>query len=245
MLAKNNEAKMMLYNALPKKEYERIFICKIAQEIWQTLIITHQGNSQVKDYKIDLLVQQYEQSAILETSQLIVRAKVTAIEESKDLSKLSLDELIGNLKVYELVMEKDSDIDKGKKDKYKSIALKAKMESSDDETSTSGSEDEEECPKPPRKDQKAIINGSLSDSGEDETEPKKDEVCLMAQESNEFQHEHVVQFGRTSLTGFPAQSVRSSNSYALDSMYLLVLNTGTSQSRQHDMSESDCYYLSD
>ncbi|GKB44204.1 hypothetical protein Tco_0889146 [Tanacetum coccineum] len=55
----------------------------------------------------------------------------------------------------------------------------------------------------------------------------------------------MVQFGRTSLTGFPAQSVRSSNTYALDSPYLLVLNTGTSQSRQHDMSESDSYYLSD
>ncbi|GJX69911.1 NADH dehydrogenase subunit 1 [Tanacetum coccineum] len=54
-----------------------------------------------------------------------------------------------------------------------------------------------------------------------------------------------VQFGRTSLTGFPAQSVRSSNAYALDSLYLLVLNTKTSQSRQHDMSESDSYYLSD
>ncbi|GJY87492.1 hypothetical protein Tco_0502120 [Tanacetum coccineum] len=50
---------------------------------------------------------------------------------------------------------------------------------------------------------------------------------------------------RISLTGFPAQSVRSSNADALDSPYLLVLNTGTSQSRQHDMSESDSYYLSD
>ncbi|GJX65424.1 hypothetical protein Tco_0299767 [Tanacetum coccineum] len=55
----------------------------------------------------------------------------------------------------------------------------------------------------------------------------------------------VVQFRRTSLTGFPTQSVRSSNAYALDSPYLLVLNTRTSQSRQHDMSESDSYYLSD
>ncbi|GJR21393.1 hypothetical protein Tco_0969920 [Tanacetum coccineum] len=45
-------------------------------------------------------------------------------------------------------------------------------------------------------------------------------------------------FGRTSLTGFPAQSVRSSSAYALDSSYLFVLNIGTSQSRQHDMSES-------
>ncbi|GJX69089.1 hypothetical protein Tco_0304816 [Tanacetum coccineum] len=39
---------------------------------------------------------------------------------------------------------------------------------------------------------------------------------------------------RISLTGFPAQSVRSSNTIALDSLYLLVLITGTSPSRQHE-----------
>ncbi|GJS96775.1 hypothetical protein Tco_0803743 [Tanacetum coccineum] len=71
------------------------------------------------------------------------RAKVWAIEESKDLSSLALDELIGNLKVHEVVMEKDSEIYKGKKERIKSIALKAKKESSDDETSTSGSDNEE------------------------------------------------------------------------------------------------------
>ncbi|GJT61443.1 hypothetical protein Tco_1004976 [Tanacetum coccineum] len=48
-----------------------------------------------------------------------------------------------------------------------------------------------------------------------------------------------VQFMRTSLTGFPPQSVRSSNANALDSPYLLVLVIRTSQSRQHDKSESD------
>nr|GEW75716.1 hypothetical protein [Tanacetum cinerariifolium] len=42
-----------------------------------------------------------------------------------------------------------------------------------------------------------------------------------------------VQFRRTSLTGFLAQSIRSSYAIALDSPYLLVLITGTSQSRQH------------
>ncbi|GJZ60232.1 reverse transcriptase domain-containing protein [Tanacetum coccineum] len=40
-------------------------------------------------------------------------------------------------------MEKDSEIYKGKKERVKSIALKAKKESSDDETSTSESDDEE------------------------------------------------------------------------------------------------------
>ncbi|GJX80078.1 zf-CCHC domain-containing protein [Tanacetum coccineum] len=71
------------------------------------------------------------------------RAKVTAIEESKDLSSLALDELIGNLKVHEVVMEKDFKIYRGKKEKVKSISLKSKKESSDDETSTYGSDDEE------------------------------------------------------------------------------------------------------
>ncbi|GJW28644.1 hypothetical protein Tco_0045519 [Tanacetum coccineum] len=41
-LAKNNEAKMVIYNALPRKEYERIFMCNTAKEIWKTLLITHQ-----------------------------------------------------------------------------------------------------------------------------------------------------------------------------------------------------------
>ncbi|GJT70606.1 hypothetical protein Tco_1029892 [Tanacetum coccineum] len=70
------------------------------------------------------------------------RAKVTAIEESNDLTSLSLDELIGNLKVHEMIIKKDSKIVKAKGER-RSLALKAKKESSDEECSTSGSEDEE------------------------------------------------------------------------------------------------------
>nr|GEZ23464.1 UBN2 domain-containing protein [Tanacetum cinerariifolium] len=70
------------------------------------------------------------------------RAKVTTIEESKDLTSLSLDKLIGNLKVYEMIIKKDSKIVKGKIER-KSLALKDKKESSDEECLTSGSEDEE------------------------------------------------------------------------------------------------------
>ncbi|GKD94713.1 hypothetical protein Tco_1374550, partial [Tanacetum coccineum] len=43
--------------------------------------------------------------------------KVTAIEESKDLSTPPLDELVDNLKVYEVVLEKDSEASKIKKEK--------------------------------------------------------------------------------------------------------------------------------
>ncbi|GJR81197.1 hypothetical protein Tco_0151982 [Tanacetum coccineum] len=178
-LAKNNKAKMVIYNALPRKEYERIFMCKTAKEIWDTLLITHQGNSQVKDNKIDLLIQQYEQFTIPKEESIdnvfarfntIItslkaldesfsrknyvrkflralhpkwRAKVTAIEESKDLTSLSLDELIGNLKVYEVIIKKDSKMVKGKREQNRSLALKAKKESSDEDSLTSDSEDEE------------------------------------------------------------------------------------------------------
>ncbi|GKB82187.1 hypothetical protein Tco_0949082 [Tanacetum coccineum] len=177
-LAKNNEAKIVIYNALPRKEYERIFMCNTAKEIWKTLLIAHQGNNQVKDNKIDLLVQQYEQFVISEdesidkafarfntiitslkaldegySSKNYVRkflralhstwsAKVTAIEESKDLTSLLLDELIGNLKVYEMIIKEDYEIVKAKGER-KSLALKDNKESSDEECSNSGSEDEE------------------------------------------------------------------------------------------------------
>ncbi|GJV24120.1 zf-CCHC domain-containing protein [Tanacetum coccineum] len=134
---------------------------------------------QVKDNKIDLLVQQYEQFTIPEEESIdngfarfntIItslkaldegfsnknyvrkflralhpkwRPKVMAIKESKDLTSLSLDELIGNLKVYKVIIEKDSEMVKGKREQIRSLALKAKKESSDEDSSTSDSEGEE------------------------------------------------------------------------------------------------------
>ncbi|GJU12433.1 zf-CCHC domain-containing protein, partial [Tanacetum coccineum] len=179
MLSKNNEAKMVLYNALTKKEYERIFMRDTAQNIWDSLITTHQGNKQVKDNKIDLFVQKYEEFTITNDETIdcafsrfntIIaslkaldesfssrnhvrkflralpskwRPKVTAIEESKDLSKLSLDELVANLKVYEVGLKKDLEIAKNKKEQYKSLALKARQVLSDEDASSSDSNDEE------------------------------------------------------------------------------------------------------
>ncbi|GJS30709.1 retrovirus-related pol polyprotein from transposon TNT 1-94 [Tanacetum coccineum] len=134
-LAKNNEAKMVIYNALPRKEYKRIFMCNKAKEIWKTLLITHQALDEgysSKNYVTKFLRALHPKW----------RAKVTAIEESKDLTSVSLDELIGNLKVHEMIIKKDSEIVKVKVER-KSIALKAKKISSDEECSTSGSEDEE------------------------------------------------------------------------------------------------------
>ncbi|GKA87052.1 zf-CCHC domain-containing protein [Tanacetum coccineum] len=71
------------------------------------------------------------------------RAKVMAIVESKDFTSQSFDELIGNLKVHEVIIKKDSEIVKGKREQSRSLALKAKKESNDEESLTFGREDEE------------------------------------------------------------------------------------------------------
>ncbi|GJU41822.1 retrovirus-related pol polyprotein from transposon TNT 1-94 [Tanacetum coccineum] len=214
-LMKNNKAKIVIYNALPRKEYERIFMCNTAKEIWKTLLITHQDSD-------------------------FPREKVTSIEDSKDLTSLSLDKLIGNIKVN-LIIKKDSEIVKAKGER-KYLDLMAKKESSDEECSTFRSEYEEyalavryfkkffkrrgrfvrqprndkktfqrsrdeknkksdrkcfrygdpnhligECPKPPKdKNQRAFVRGSWSDSGEEDNEKAKDKTCLVAQASNEI-----------------------------------------------------------
>ncbi|GJY19172.1 hypothetical protein Tco_0390663 [Tanacetum coccineum] len=79
------------------------------------------------------------------------QAKVTTIEKAKDLATLHLDELIINLKVYEMVLDNDGVGSKTTKEKVKSLALKAKVtreQTSDDSDSQGGSEediDEEEA----------------------------------------------------------------------------------------------------
>ncbi|GJW21547.1 zf-CCHC domain-containing protein [Tanacetum coccineum] len=162
-LGKNNEAKMTLYNGLPRKEYERVFMCQTAKE-----------------------------------------------------AELPLDELTGNLKVYEMVLRNDGVISKSTNEKVKSLALKAKVtrgQTSNDNVCQDGSdgdEDEEEefdrghgnrskrvgssrvkrncygcgsknhlvddCPKAKMK--KVFVGGAWSDS-EDDDQMKKDATCLM------------------------------------------------------------------
>ncbi|GJZ26165.1 hypothetical protein Tco_0570418 [Tanacetum coccineum] len=92
----------------------------------------------------------------------------------------------------------------GKREQSRSLPLKAKKESSDEESLTSDSEDEEYAMavrdfKKFFKRRGRIVgnsfqrskvdkNGTWSDSGEDEEEKTKDETCLVAQASNEYEH---------------------------------------------------------
>ncbi|GJR25413.1 UBN2 domain-containing protein [Tanacetum coccineum] len=79
------------------------------------------------------------------------RAKVMVIKEAKDLATLPLDELVGNLKVYEMILENDGTNSRTTtKEKVKSLTLKAEVtreQTSDDNDSQYGNDkdvDEEE-----------------------------------------------------------------------------------------------------
>ncbi|GJV54603.1 retrovirus-related pol polyprotein from transposon TNT 1-94 [Tanacetum coccineum] len=72
-------------------------------------------------------------------------AKVKAIEEAKDLATLPLDELIGNVKVYEMVLDNDGVASKTTTENVKSLAPKAKVtreQTSDDNDSQGGSDED-------------------------------------------------------------------------------------------------------
>nr|GEU97440.1 retrovirus-related Pol polyprotein from transposon TNT 1-94 [Tanacetum cinerariifolium] len=141
---------MVIYNALPRNEYEIIFMCNMAKEIWKTLLITHQDSAFARFNTIITSLKALDEGyssknyvrKFLRTLHPKWRAKVTTIEESRDLTSLSLDELIGNLKVHEMIVKKDFEIVKAKVER-KSLALKARKESSDKECSTFGSVDKE------------------------------------------------------------------------------------------------------
>ncbi|GKD06014.1 zf-CCHC domain-containing protein [Tanacetum coccineum] len=197
-LAKNNEAKMVIYNALPRKEYERIFMCNTAKEIWKTLLITHQGNSQVKDNKIDLLVQQYEQFVISE-------------DESIDSAFARFNTIITSLKALDEGYSSKNYVRKflralHPKWRAKVTAIEeSKRQPQNDKKTFQRSRDDKngksdrkcfrcgdpnhligECPKPPKdKNQRAFVRGSWSDSGEEDDEKVKNETCLVAHASSE------------------------------------------------------------
>ncbi|GKA76279.1 hypothetical protein Tco_0782740 [Tanacetum coccineum] len=111
------------------------------------------------------------------------RAKVTTIEEANDLATLPLDKLIGNLKVYEMVLDNDGITSKTTKEK---VNGKDKDEEEAEEFNLMARNFQKffrkghfasECRKP--KENKAFVGGAWSNS-EDGDKPQNDATCLMA-----------------------------------------------------------------
>ena len=58
--SKNYKAINALYCALDNNEFNRVRSCKTAKEIWDKLIVTYEGTSQVKQTKININLRKYE-----------------------------------------------------------------------------------------------------------------------------------------------------------------------------------------
>ena len=59
-LTKNSRAKYILYCGLDANEYNRISACDTAKQIWNKLIVTYEGTSQVRETKMNMFIHQYE-----------------------------------------------------------------------------------------------------------------------------------------------------------------------------------------
>ncbi|GKD48058.1 retrovirus-related pol polyprotein from transposon TNT 1-94, partial [Tanacetum coccineum] len=159
---KNNEAKMTLYNALLRNS--QVKDCKIDHLTQQYKKFSISDEETIDSgftrfnaivTSIKSLDQDYSSKnhvrKFLRALPLKWREKVTTIEEAKDLATLHLDELIGNLKVYEMILKNDGVASKTTKEKVKSMAPKVKVtreQTSDDSDSQGGSDedvDEEEA----------------------------------------------------------------------------------------------------
>ncbi|GJY90247.1 zf-CCHC domain-containing protein, partial [Tanacetum coccineum] len=198
-LGKIKKAKMALYNALPCKEYERVFMCKTAKEfsisnketidnsITRFNTIVTSLKSLDPDYSSKNHVRKF-----LRALPLKWRAKVTATEEAKDLATLPLDELIRNLKVYEMVLDNDGIGSRTTKENNRFGKGRGnRFENKGGESSkpkgacyNCGIEGyfASECRKP--KENKAFFEGAWSDS-EDDNEHQNDATCLTAIDSQE------------------------------------------------------------
>ncbi|KAK2973848.1 hypothetical protein RJ640_003256 [Escallonia rubra] len=134
----DDKAKNIISCSLDMNEYNRISACETAEEMWRLLEVTHEGTNQVKETKINMFTLITNGLKLLgktfpekEVVRKVLRslpkrweAKLTAIQEAKDLNVLKLEELVGSLMTHEITMKiHDEEETTSKK---KNLALKAK-----------------------------------------------------------------------------------------------------------------------
>ena len=156
----NSKAINAIFCGVSTSEFHRILHVETAKEAWMILETTYEGTKKVKDIKLQMLTNRFEELKMsddksfdsfygklneiviaklnleekIEDAKVVRKilrslpesfyAKVTTIEESKDLDEIKIQELIGSLQTYELGLPSHKPI--------KSLALKTINERMDD-----------------------------------------------------------------------------------------------------------------
>ncbi|KAL8104283.1 hypothetical protein AgCh_028487 [Apium graveolens] len=160
---KDKKAMNILFNGLDKDMFDNVINSLSTKEIWDTVQLICEGTEQVRENKMQLLIQQYEYFHSEEGESLndtfnrfqkllnglklygrVYQVKdsnlkflrslpkewkpmTVSLRNSQDYKDFILERLYGILKTYELEMEKDELLEKGKK-KGGSVALVAENE---------------------------------------------------------------------------------------------------------------------
>ena len=67
----NVKTVFILHCVIDRNEFNRIWQCKSAKEIWRLLKITYEGNNQVKESRINILVHDHELFSIKDFESII------------------------------------------------------------------------------------------------------------------------------------------------------------------------------
>ncbi|WVZ15014.1 hypothetical protein V8G54_012580 [Vigna mungo] len=117
---KDDKALFLIHQCVDDAHFEKIQHAKIAREAWNILVRCHTGGEKIKKVKLQILRRQYELMQMLEGDKVITDLMViekimrslpqrfdyivVAIQESRELEKMKLEELQSSLEAHEMRM---------------------------------------------------------------------------------------------------------------------------------------------
>ncbi|KAK2965659.1 hypothetical protein RJ640_001492 [Escallonia rubra] len=237
LFSMDDKAKNIISYGLDMNEYNRVSACETAREMWRLLEVTQKGTNQVKETKINMLIQQYEAFKMKEHESInemysrftviINGLKLLVIQEAKDLNVLKLEELVSSLTTHEITMKiHDEEETTSKK---KNLALKddtshEPTESSDDSDPEMAlitrSRDFKEKKFKPRK---ALLTWDDSDESDKETSEDDDvaQLCFMAKDDHSDKNGRRVTFGDNSNGKIIGKGKIGTGSISIDNVSLV------------------------
>ncbi|KAL6350372.1 hypothetical protein AAG906_004323 [Vitis piasezkii] len=111
---KKSKAKACLFAAVSATIFTRIMSLKSSKAIWSYLKFEYEGDDQIKGMKVLNLIRDFELQKMKESETIKeFEATITTLENTKDLSKITLAELLNSLQAQEqqMVMRQEATVE--------------------------------------------------------------------------------------------------------------------------------------